>query len=268
MKKVNTIKNKTYILKWILSALGFLFVVTSCSTTSYLASLKPESTDIIQDAQGAFLIRTDSVWVTYNFNGEKAPISITVHNRTDYPIRVDWVESGIIMNNSLINYAGDNFDAEKIRPSMTVPPKSSRKKTPMILNANPASIKNKHYTNSTYTLEGKTHKKGEANFALEDSPLYFRCYLAIYTHRGDLWEFEDGFYLQKIQRFKNIMTDDLPEKETEKGNTFYVEKAGGKKAFNGFVKGMNVTRLILLDILSSPEENAGYYEYQNYNNGY
>lgn len=248
----------------IIILLFFAFTVTSCSSTYYLASLKAASPDIEQDDKGSFHIETDSVWITYNFNGEQTPVSITVYNNSSSTLRVDWVESGVIKDDILINYAGDNFDPEKVRPSMNIPPKSSRNKTPMILNVNLNKVKSKDYKDSIFDMNNQTYRIKQAEFDMEGSPVYFKSRLAIYTQYGDLWVFEDGFYLHKIRKFKNFTTESLPRRETNRGDTFYVEKAGNKKAFNGFVNGLNITRLILLDALSTPESSSEY-DYQDYN---
>lgn len=247
----------------IILILLFSIVSTSCSTTYYLASLKAASLDVEQDNKGRFHIETDSVWITYNFNGEQAPISITIYNNSSSTLRVDWVKSGIIMDDILINYAGNNFDPEKVRPSMNIPPNSSKEKVPMILNVNLGKVKSKDYKILT-NANSKLGKIKQAEYGLDESPIYFKSYLAIYTQYGDLWEFEDGFYLHKILKFKNITTEDLPRKETNRGDIFYVEKAANKKTFDGFVNGLNITRLILVDVLAGSSESSDN-EYQDYN---
>ena len=80
-----------------------LFCMSSCS--SYYYSVL-ESNDTIgeKNEDKDFVIENDSVFISYCFYGENAPISITVYNKTDEPLFVDWQRSALIIDDVATSY--------------------------------------------------------------------------------------------------------------------------------------------------------------------
>src|SRR5690349_7860336 len=73
----------------LLSLLGF----SSCATYQYITLGSPE---VATDASKSLSWENDTMRVTYNFHGEGGPISITVGNKMDKPLFVNWTKSALI----------------------------------------------------------------------------------------------------------------------------------------------------------------------------
>ena len=80
-----------------------LFCMSSCS--SYYYSVL-ESNDAVGEKNDDkdFVIENDSVCISYCFYGEDAPISITVYNKMDEPLFVDWQRSALIIDDVATSY--------------------------------------------------------------------------------------------------------------------------------------------------------------------
>ena len=58
--------------------------------------------------------------IQYNFNGADAPINITIENKLDVPLYIDWQQSALIINNKAISYVPNTIPIEEVFNGSTV----------------------------------------------------------------------------------------------------------------------------------------------------
>jgi hypothetical protein len=51
-----------------------------------------------------FVYENDSIRLIYNFNGQNAPVNITVQNKLRVPVFIDWPKSALIINDQAVSY--------------------------------------------------------------------------------------------------------------------------------------------------------------------
>src|SRR5258705_9998756 len=51
-----------------------------------------------------FIAENDTCRITYNFCGEKGPIHISIYNKTNKPLQVDWKKSAVIFGENAVSY--------------------------------------------------------------------------------------------------------------------------------------------------------------------
>lgn len=197
-----------------------LFSLSSCS--SYYYSVL-ESNDTIGEKNGNrdFVIENDSVFISYCFYGEDAPISITVYNKMDEPLFVDWQRSALIIDDVATSYyqekvpiqgqtessySGDayrwnrnysitdgysagSFAGEIALPKGVsfIPPKSKVESTPLRLSNFPFDqIPKDQYTRQKFAKSNSSVVTVRVKkITEEDTPLAFRSYLSLYTADQD-----------------------------------------------------------------------------------
>lgn len=197
-----------------------LFSLNSCS--SYYYSVL-ESNDTIGEKNGNrdFVIENDSVFISYCFYGEDAPISITVYNKMDEPLFVDWQRSALIIDDVATSYyqekapiqgqtessySGDayrwnrnysitdgysagSFAGEIALPKGVsfIPPKSKVESTPLRLSNFPFDqIPKDQYTRQKFAKSNSSVVTVRVKkFTEKDTPLAFRSYLSLYTADQD-----------------------------------------------------------------------------------
>ena len=56
-----------------------------------------------QNDKKEFIKENDTVMVKYTFSGENMPITITIYNKLQQPLYIDWERSAVIINNVQVN---------------------------------------------------------------------------------------------------------------------------------------------------------------------
>jgi hypothetical protein len=140
---------------------------------------------------------TDTLKIAYDFRGEKGPVKISIYNKLDVPLYVDWSKSALIVENirtlywnkkSIINaeVTTSRYQSGVSRTSTLegtlinqeavsfIPPKSWTKE--YTLNLNPD-----FFTVSSFTEKDKVNGQvvKSASFTKENSPLRFRSFLTL-----------------------------------------------------------------------------------------
>lgn len=201
-------------------SVGVLFCMSSCS--SYYYSVL-ESNDVTggKNDDKDFVIENDSVCISYCFYGESAPVSITVYNKMDKPLFVDWERSALIIDdvatsyyqekapiqgqtestysggtykwsrnyNITDGYSDGSFVGEIALPKGVsfIPPRSKIESTPLKLTNLPFDrIPNGEYTQQKLAkLNSNVVNVKVKEFTEENAPLAFRSYLSIYTNNQE-----------------------------------------------------------------------------------
>src|SRR5947209_4687068 len=105
--------------KNILLSVIVILSLTSCSIYQYATI---ESSTMNKNEKKEFVTENDTLRLVYNFNGINAPINITVQNKLNVPISIDWQRSALIVNDTAISYVpgtvniNGNFSGYSYRP--------------------------------------------------------------------------------------------------------------------------------------------------------
>lgn len=288
-----------------MKAAGILFGLSSIffsfgSCSSYYYSTLSSNDEIgMKNDDNDFIQESDSVLVSYCFYGENAPVSITIYNKMDEPLFIDWQCSALIIEDVATSYYQDEASIRMRTESVTtgetfswsksysstggttsgsasgeisiprgvsfIPPKSKITSTPLTLANFPFDrIPKEAYTKRKLaTVGSEVVSVRVKKFTEEDSPLFFRSYLTLYT--GGLagqhtrqWVLERSFYIGELIKTGNLPPQNFQAGAQEAGDFFYVHKVKGANA--GIIIGAIAvgTASIVLESALSP---TYYYNY-------
>lgn len=245
-------------MKIVLPVFIMLLGLSSCQTYQYLTV---SGKNISQDSSWQFVAENDTVWVQYNFNGYNGPVKLSVYNKTEKPLYVDWRKSAIIIMNKAFSYYspdrqlegttlgsemqwnnGFNTQSGSLQAVIKgqegidfIPPHSMKEKTSLfILNGFLEEIAPDRMKRRYIDGDRKNPKVKVIDFSPDDSPVNFRSYLTFST-TGELsgdFSMEHQFYVSQL--FLSTMNpSDFPQVQ-DQGNKFYTSRV------SGFSKGVGV----------------------------
>lgn len=259
-------------MKKLMILLGTALFLSSCSKY-YVSTLESSNTKKSEET-GAFIFENDTLAVTYNFNGQNAPINIEFYNKLNQPLYIDWQKSALIKGDRAISFSGKiiNFQGSlsgssssynnrgnltdvsyqdaKLKGNATlpeeisfIPPKSKITKIPLKLaeQHNYKTLADSLYERSFITLNDRAGVWGKsASFNSKNSPLSFKSYLTLYTEqdnkRKDFAIVQD-FYLSGLLK-AYVNPKSMTGLATNPGNIFYnSESTGYGKAMTGLAIG-------------------------------
>ncbi|WP_080904648.1 hypothetical protein [Parabacteroides sp. Marseille-P3160] len=249
---------------YLLSCLVLLFFATSCSTYYYSRIDAVSQYQDIKNEQGDFVFENDTAQVTYRFDGENAPVRISVYNKTNAPLYVDWKRSALIVDEKATSYWAENihmdgrlsadiinknvsgtFGGEVVLPkNLTfVPPYSKIEQSPLNLaNFTFYKIPNEEYQKmALQTSVGEIVTVRSIEYAPSTTPFYFSSYLTIYTEGdrpgqlGDPIVFDQDFYISRLIKAGSISPARYPDTWGKRGDTFYVKKSSQFGTITGMV---------------------------------
>jgi len=240
-----------------------LVILNGCSSY-YYSVLNSDDWSGYKDRQGNFVQENDSVRVSYSFYGESAPVHISVYNKTDAPLFVDWARSGIIIDDIATSYHSgtatvqgsteftsygesygwNGFSSSESRGSFSgeialpvgvnfIPPKSKVENQPLTLANFPFDkIPNEQYEKGKFLTElANEVTVRTTDYTEEDSPLYFRSYLTVYAEdKPGSYQpmyFERSFYISKLMKTGNVEPANFKAGQGKHGDFFYVHKVRG-----------------------------------------
>ncbi|WP_165023147.1 hypothetical protein [Dysgonomonas sp. ZJ279] len=259
----------------------FFPLLVSCSSTYFLSTLSSNSEDVEQVENGDFLIEKDSLWIAYCFNGESAPIQITVFNKSSQPLYVDWQKSALIVNDVAFTYGGEKLemggnvngyfidDMPMLYNSVGefqgdfrgninlpkyvsfIPPNTMISHKPLRLTGVDLEvIPKKEYKNMLMTDKNdQTVKVKQVNFEEENTPLKFRSYLTVYAENNKPIVFEQSFYLKNIIKSTSLTPKSMSKELAERGDLFYIEKPANTTFANIFLGTSLVVGAVALDVM-------------------
>ncbi len=177
-----------------------LGLCASCSTYQYVTVDSP----IKSKDSHAFIVENDTVRLTYDFNGAYGPVTITIYNKLNTPLYVDWSKSALIMNDERIPYYNNNatinadLTSSGLRSSTYrtaslagvitsddalsfIPPQSLAKESKRILKPDLFKL-----SKVGSVAENKVNgmKVTSFPFTRENSPLIFRSFLTLSTDKN------------------------------------------------------------------------------------
>lgn len=237
-------------------ALGLALLFSSCSSTYYLTTLNTEDTQLRKIKDGYFFSENDSLAIVYSFNGEGAPITITISNKLDQMLHVDWQKSSIVLNDEAFNYAGgeikfngktsgtgiaysnwllgNQHQSYKAKTEgtfkypinlTTIPPKSKVINTPLSLDKITFEDinKDKYHNFLMQNKDNKTIKVDRIDFSVQDTPLHIKSYLTMYYKESEPFIIKQDFYVENIMKTKSLSPQNLPEEVAQRGDVFYIK---------------------------------------------
>lgn len=241
------------------------FLFSSCSTYQYTTI---SSSNMSVNEKDELVFENDSVRIIYNFNGYGGPMNITVQNKLQVPVYVDWQKSAIITDGQAVSYvpkevrieggvqsssssiggggsaygvsAGSFQAVASLPPSIDfIPPQSYFSRNPINLRHSFIAVpesdyhKLKYAATETYTVPVKV-----AVFTEGASPYRFRSYLTLMIGEVNAKPvgFEHSFFVSQVMatgKQPGIMW--LNKKGL--GNQYYVSKATNGGTAAGVVVG-------------------------------
>lgn len=221
-----------------------VYLFSSCSSYQF-ATL---NSNLEQPFSDGFIYENDTIQLHYAFNGPNCPLHLSIYNKLEQPIYIDWNRSSLIINGETfpINPETAVFSAEYSEISTEfhnntytdgssvgsimnndrsgfIPPQSLLKLDNVtvcsgFLNTNMGS---KEERRTLKAANGQSYDVKAYDFSKENSPLLFRSYVSYKANTKDDWKFIDSnFWVTSIYQ---TLDTRLPEK----ANQFYVSKSTG-----------------------------------------
>ena len=199
-------------MKKYLCILFIMIACCSCGSTYYISTINSNDSRLIKMHNGDFVLENDTISITYAFNGYDIPIWISIYNKMDEPLNVDWKKSFLIIDDVATSYSkqGGTFEGISQNSGVVYQPNStwsySESVGSMYGNINmpedvsfiPPRTKVEYEGLSIYDLdyrniEDEAYKQAKVNdkrdrakdvktidFTIRDTPLLFRSYLTLY----------------------------------------------------------------------------------------
>ena len=215
-----------------------------------------------RNAKNEFLKENDSIQVIYNFNGHNGPIGISVKNKLDKPLFVNWKRSSIIMDGKSDTYWRDQsaltasssgyelnwlngittsrgtISGTLSRPDEIsfIAPNSYIKSSLLNLKSDFFKI-NKSVKPMQTDINSTTGSKSGYIYYFDDynSLLKYRSYLT-FSYDADFsrpFIFQDEFWVGEVMK-TTLSPKNIPEK-SRNADTFYTSKATGAGTFLALV---------------------------------
>lgn len=226
----------------IFTLLASLFLLSSCSSYQYL---KVSSDNISSRTDNQDLVsENDSVRITYNFNGYKGPVTITVLNKSERGLEIDWKKSSLIVGDKSEAYYKPEWQINGHSGSIlftnatstTINATVTREEGTEFLPPHTAVTRSAHYIkpNGSFgmpanaveekvKIEGISKKLKKGTYTKENSPLIFRSYLTFKSvSDNQSFAIDHSFYVSEIM--ETVLSPDLIWSSGQKeGDSFYIK---------------------------------------------
>lgn len=255
-------------MKNFLLALALFSSLSSCTTYQYL---QLSSSTVKQDESRQFVIENDTVMLRYNFNGYNGPIKLSVHNKTNKPLYVDWKKSAVIIQGKAFSYYSPNQQLNGSSSSTQlnwgngirtesgtihaeilaqegvdfIPPRSIKERNSFQLLGGYLGSFAEDSMKKQYPGGDKTQPRLKTiDFLEENSPLRFRSYLSFYTEEPERRQFslEHDFYVSRIH--KGPFAPYSITVFTDRPDISYTSTLSGFGKGAGFVAGVGILAAI------------------------
>jgi len=258
-------------------------LLSSCSSTFYYSTLNTTTEYVEKVDNGDFLLETDSLWIAYCFKGANAPMQITIFNKMDEPLYIDWGRSAMVMDGMAFSYAGESttflddiqatsYSSDSISAvpvskdvfdggvqfmsdrTSYIPPNSMISEIPLSLDPNFKDLDKKLYRsiNMADKYNG-LEKANRADFTVADSPLQFKSYLTLYSTPDKPMIFEQDFYMSSLIK-TGLRPSNLPGDMMDKGDLFYIEQVANKTPLYTTLGIIGLGGLIAVGIIYGDED--------------
>lgn len=239
-------------MRLLLYSLLFLSLA-SCTTYNYITL---DSSDVPLDRSKAFLWETDAITVAYQFAGEGGQMTVTVFNKSNQPLFVNWKKSAVIREGMMVSLFNRNVIASGAMSTESyragagqttgysqfsvsfdvpegiefIPPQSGLSKTVVNLqaiNATSFGVPLSVEREKAVGADGLVTKIRRVYYADEYSPFRFKTYLTLALGKNA----ENEFSVQHSFYVKEVMESTTNPFEfsmfRENGSQFWVARAPG-----------------------------------------
>lgn len=214
-----------------------LALLASCSNTYYYSTLSTNDEGIVRGKFGEFIFETDTVQIAYSFDGKDGPILVSVQNKLDKPMYIDWFESVIVINDVATSYrdgkplatdepnvykakyeeerksvktTSSGFEYNPNYVSFVPPMRKTQHCSLQLANLNFKNINKKDYVSSTMTDADKREVKVKSvDFTEENSPLFFESDLVLFLEDGTSYTITQSFFISKLAQTKKLPPTEL-----------------------------------------------------------
>jgi len=203
-----------------------LLTVSSCSSYQYLTL---NSTDVPKNDKHLFSWENDTLRLTYDFHGHKGPMIMTIYNKTDKPLYINWKKSAFIRDghssslfNSNVQVVGSaatyktryvNFSSLSgsfdIPEGMDLIPPASDITKALPATAGPQALNTAYFADTAKDataalFDGLEFKYKKYTFDAGQSPLQFKSYLTFVVGANNPQEFSvtHSFFANEVIRTK------------------------------------------------------------------
>jgi hypothetical protein len=260
-----------------------LLLFSSCSTYQYTTV---SSSNLDMNDLQEFEFVNDTVRIVYNFNGQNAPVNITVENKLRVPIFIDWHNSSLILNGRSVSYAplqiniegttygssyssvgnGYSSGTNNLNAVASLPPSVDFVPPYSYFTRNSIGITNKFnddvpataYQKVQYAVtEGYSIPVKAAVFTESSSPLRFRSYISLSIGNRDALPvaYEHSFFVSQLIRC-NQGPGTIWANGVHRGNQFFVMKTSSGGAAVGTVVGGLLGGILIVGAAANAANNV------------
>ena len=209
-----------------LFTIAFIALTTSCSQYQYITI----TSDLIQNTQKEFICENDTVLIRYNFTGENFPVTLSIYNKLQKPLYLDWSRTVIIYNNEEVKdaFSGDE-STSYIAPQSKITV-SSRMLQNHFFELLPTDSS---YKTKIITLDGPKKVK-TVSFNSHTTPVFFSSIVTLSTQKdnSDAFYFENPFWIADIYQTSTQPSSMIPHTV----NQFYINKYNENGSYNSFLQ--------------------------------
>jgi hypothetical protein len=235
-------------------------LVSGCSRFQYF-TISPQS-EALNDFNRSFVVaENESIKIEYKFNGLNGPVNLTIHNKQNTPLYVNWEKSALIVNGKRFSYynTNDEFNfsidntalhwnetvstssgsatgsIKRDETSSFIPPNSFITQSRLTLNSDFIRYPKKQFSKKNITsIDGRVIPVRYLRFTPENTPLKFRSYLTLsWDKQESELSIDNSFWVSEIME-----TLAEPGSLPREGNQFHVQKS------TGFGQVMGITGLL------------------------
>ncbi len=150
----------------------------SCSSTHRFVTF---SSDDPLDDNHEFVFVNDTLDIRYRFSGNLIPMNIYIYNKTEKPLFIDWKKSAMILNSESITYWADNMAGYSDRINYIAPLSYIEGTRMMLGDYIPEELPADKKVKKRMKYDNGEVKVDKYDFAMEESPLWFRSRLTFST---------------------------------------------------------------------------------------
>ncbi|HEY3402484.1 MAG TPA: hypothetical protein VGK59_03795 [Ohtaekwangia sp.] len=228
-----------------------LLIAITLFTSSCSYQYATVSSNGNQADNSGFVTENDSVRITYKFTGSHCPILISIYNKSDKPLYIDWKKSAVIVDAKSYSYWRDEatFDAESrssqvrwndvfatttttttttgtiTRPEsiIFIPPHAGKDASMISIKTEPFKFDPNHAVEKTRLKTPSANYLATIRyFDEEHTPFRYRSYITLSFDDSfkNSFAFEDEFWVSEV-----IQTSASPKAIPDKGmaaNTFHI----------------------------------------------
>ena len=219
----------------------FSILFSSCQTFQYL-TVASDNTN--HNEKNEFVAESDTLRITYNFNGKNGPVNIHIYNKSSQALEIDWKRSSLIIGEKPFSFYNPDLRVEgSIARSIVqrtagsesslnatirgqegvefLPPQSSIVRSGLYIKK--GLLDTRSVTTRKEVIAKTGTKVTKASFSKANSPILFRCYLTFVVPGSGqaIFAAEHSFYVTELTESMAQRQYVIPD-DTKAGDRFFV----------------------------------------------